>query len=357
LPFENEMDHEQLSREKLRTARRKAVNLGGLSLIKAEPLFPERALPLVVEPAVSGLDPVAWAVRNREFIETSLREHGGILFRRFNIKTAEHFAQFMEAAAGELLAYNERSSPRTQVADHVYTSTDYPAAHSIFVHNENSYQRTWPMKIFFFCETPAERGGETPIADCRRVYARLAPRIRERFIAKNWMYVRNFGDGFGLPWRTVFQTDDRGVVEDHCRKNGIEAKWKDDDRLRLRAVRRAVHKHAHTGEEVWFNHATFFHISTMEPSVREALLAEIAEDDLPTNSFYGDGSPIEPEVLEHLRQRYREETVIFPWQRGDTLLLDNMLAAHGRAPFIGTRKILVGMAQPFGEKDSTSPTN
>src|SRR5712692_8328281 len=148
------MDHEQLSREKLKTARRKAVNLGGLSLIKAEPLFPERALPLVVEPAVSGLDPVAWAARNREFIETSLRQHGGILFPRFNIKTAKPFAQFMEAAAGELLAYNERSSPRTQVADHVYTSTDYPAAHSIFVHNENSYQRTWPMKIFFFCETP-----------------------------------------------------------------------------------------------------------------------------------------------------------------------------------------------------------
>jgi alpha-ketoglutarate-dependent taurine dioxygenase len=350
------MDHELSGLKKLKTAKRRAVTEGA-GLIRAEPLFPERALPLVVEPAVSGLDPIAWAARNRDFIETSLRKHGGILFRSFNIKTAQHFAQFMAATAGELLTYNERSSPRTQVADHVYTSTDYPAAHSIFVHNENSYQRKWPMKIFFFCETPAESGGETPIADCRRVYAGLAPSIKERFIAKNWMYVRNFGDGFGLPWPTVFQTDDRRVVEDHCRRNGIDAKWKDDDRLRLRAVRRAVHKHAYTGEEVWFNHATFFHISTMEPLVREALLAELAEDDLPTNSFYGDGSPIEPEVLEELRQRYHEETVIFPWQRGDTLLLDNMLVAHGRAPFSGPRKILVGMAQQFGESESASLPN
>ncbi|HEX6718890.1 MAG TPA: TauD/TfdA family dioxygenase [Pyrinomonadaceae bacterium] len=333
--------------EKLRTVKRRAVT-EGRGLVTAQPLFTDRALPLLIEPSVSALDPVAWATRNRDFIEAGLRKHGGILFRNFNIKTAEQFAQFMAAIAGELLNYNERSSPRTQVSDHVYTSTDYPSDYSIFVHNENSYQRQWPMKIFFFCETPAESGGETPIADCRRVYASLPETIKERFWTKNWMYVRNFGDGFGLPWRTVFQTDDRAVVEEHCRRNEIDAEWKSDDRLRLRAVRRALHKHPYTGEEVWFNHATFFHISTMEPAIREALLAEVAEDDLPSNSYYGDGSPIEPEVLEDLRERYHEATVLFAWQRGDTLLLDNMLVAHGRAPYKGARKILVGMAQPFG---------
>jgi len=344
------MDHERLGLEKLRAVKRRAVT-EGRGLVTAQPLFPGRALPLLVEPSVSALDPVGWAAHNRDFIEASLRKHGGILFRNFKIKTAAQFAQFMAAIAGELLTYNERSSPRTQVTEHVYTSTDYPPAYSIFVHNENSYQRQWPMKIFFFCETPAESGGETPIADCRRVYAGLSASIKERFRARNWMYMRNFGDGFGLPWRQVFQTDDRRLVEEHCRRNGIDARWKSDDRLCLRAVRRAIQKHAYTGEEVWFNHATFFHISTMEPVVRESLLAEVGEDDLPTNSYYGDGSPIEPEVLDDLRRRYREETVIFSWQQGDTLLLDNMLVAHGRAPFNGPRKILVGMAQQFGEAE------
>ena len=342
--FENEMDHEQLGLEKLRGVKRRAVSPGH-GLVTAQPLFPDRAVPLLVEPSISALDPVSWAAHNRDFIEASLRKHGGILFRNFNLKTSEQFAGFMAAIADELLDYNERSSPRTQVSDHVYTSTDYPAAHSIFVHNENSYQQRWPMKIFFFCETPAESGGETPIADCRRVYAGLPAHIKERFKEKKWMYLRNFGDGFGLPWRTVFQTDDRAAVEEHCRRNGIDVKWKSDDRLRLRAVRHAIHRHAYTGEEVWFNHATFFHVSTMEPAIRDALLAEVSEDDLPTNSYYGDGSPIEPEVLEELRQRYDAETVSFPWQRGDTLLLDNMTVAHGRAPYTGPRKILVGMAQ------------
>src|SRR5215213_1263167 len=149
LTFDNKMDHEQLGFKKLKAVKRRAIT-EGRGLVTAQPLFPERTLPLLVEPSVSGLDPVAWATRNRDFIETSLRKHGGILFRNFNIKTAELFAQFMAATAGELLTYNERSSPRTQVTDHVYTSTDYPAESSIFVQNENSYQRKWPMKIFSF---------------------------------------------------------------------------------------------------------------------------------------------------------------------------------------------------------------
>ncbi|HEX2252875.1 MAG TPA: TauD/TfdA family dioxygenase [Thermoanaerobaculia bacterium] len=76
------------------------------------------------------------------------------------------------------------------------------------------------------------------------------------------------------------------------------------------------------------------------------MLAEFSAEELPSNSYYGDGSPIEPEVLDHLREIYRRETVAFPWQRGDLLVLDNMLVAHGRAAFEGSRRVLVGMAEP-----------
>jgi alpha-ketoglutarate-dependent taurine dioxygenase len=105
-------------------------------------------------------------------------------------------------------------------------------------------------------------------------------------------------------------------------------------------------RHPRTGEEVWFNHATFFHVTTLEPAIRESLLGEFEEDEFPTNSFYGDGSPIETSALDELREIYRQETVTFPWDRGDVLLLDNMLVAHGRAPYVGPRNVLVGMAEP-----------
>ena len=122
--------------------------------------------------------------------------------------------------------------------------------------------------------------------------------------------------------------------------------WKDGERLRTRAVRPALARHPRSGEVLWFNHATFFHISTLAPEIRSELLELFDEPDLPANTYYGDGSPIELEVLDNLRSIYQRETLRFPWQRGDVLLLDNMMVAHGRAPFHGERKILVGMAEP-----------
>jgi hypothetical protein len=80
------------------------------------------------------------------------------------------------------------------------------------------------------------------------------------------------------------------------------------------------------------------------------MVAEFSDGDLPANTYYGDGSPIEPEVLDHLRAAYHAETVSFPWQQGDLLMLDNMLVAHGRAPYAGARQILVGMSEPTGEE-------
>jgi alpha-ketoglutarate-dependent taurine dioxygenase len=335
------------NRQKAEPVKRKAVKVSAEGLIRAELLRPETRLPLLIQPVIKGISLAAWAANNQAYVEKQLLEHGGILFRGFDVREAPQFEEFIRNVSGELLEYRERSSPRSQVSGFVYTSTDYPASHSIFVHNENSYQKTYPLKIFFFGHTPSPQGGETPIADCRNVYQRLDAKLRQRFIEKKWMYVRNFGDGFGLAWQTVFRTTDKAVVEEHCQRNGIIVEWKNGDRLRTRSILSPVEKHPYTGEWCWFNHATFFHISTLPPLIREALVADFGEEDLPTNTFYGDGSPIEPEVLEHLRDAYRQETVSFPWQQGDVLMLDNMLAAHGRAPYKGPRQILVGMAEPI----------
>jgi hypothetical protein len=79
--------------------------------------------------------------------------------------------------------------------------------------------------------------------------------------------------------------------------------------------------------------------------VREDLLAVVAEEDLPRNACYGDGSPIESDLLDEIRDVYRSVAVQFSWQEGDVMMLDNMLAAHGRTPFKGRRQILVAMAE------------
>ncbi|MBD2523669.1 MULTISPECIES: TauD/TfdA family dioxygenase [unclassified Nostoc] len=337
----------KLSLNELRITKRQGVNVSPAELIKAVPLVAGNSLPLLIQPTVDAVNLVAWAASNRELITNHLFKHGGILFRNFQVKNYLEFEQFIKSVTGELLEYRDRSSPRSPIQGNIYTSTDYPANSSIFLHSELSYAKTWPLKIFFFCIQPAQQGGETPIADTRKLLQRIDGKICDRFSQKGVMYVRNFGDGFGLPWQTVFQTTNPSEVEAFCRSNGIEFEWKEGNRLRTRQVRQAVATHPHTNELVWFNHAAFFHISTLEPSIREPLLAEFPESDLPHNTYYGDGSAIEPAVLDEIRSAYQQEMVIFPWQAGDILMLDNMLTAHGRMPFVGARKIAVGMAEQY----------
>jgi hypothetical protein len=51
-------------------------------------------------------------------------------------------------------------------------------------------------------------------------------------------------------------------------------------------------------------------------------------------------------VLDLIRSAYEQTKIKFPWQKNDVLLLDNMLFSHGREPYTGARKVLVGMACP-----------
>ena len=336
--------------KKLDLNRRKSISVSQDELVTLGSLPGVGNLPLVIQPAVADVDLATWAANHQSFINTHLYKHGGLLFRNFNVSNVTEFERFITSTSNEWAEYREAATPRRQISDNIHTSTEYPADQYIFLHNENSHCDSWPLRIYFYSVTPAQHGGETPIADCRNIFARIDPQIRERFLAKKVMYVRNFGAGLGFPWQTVFKTTEKSGVEEYCRKSGIKTEWKDNDQLRISYVREAVAKHPHTNELIWFNHATFFHVSTLESSVREALLAQMPETELPYNTYYGDGSPIEPSVLDELRAIYREETIAFPWEQGDVLMLDNMLVAHGRAPFTGQRKILVGMSDPFSGK-------
>ena len=218
-----------------------------------------------------------------------------------------------------------------------------------------SYSRSWPTKLWFFCLTPAAEGGETPIADSRKVFQMLDPEIKESFMRKKVSYVRNYGQGFDLTWQQAFQTESREAVEKYCRHSFVEYEWLDaGERLRTRQVCQAVLRHPQTGEWIWFNQAHLFHISNLGSALAEELLSILKEEELPRNAYYGDGSPIEIEVLDEIRRIYREAEVVFRWQRGDILMVDNMLVAHGRMPYEGERKVVVAMADSFFNKDLTA---
>ncbi|HET6231637.1 MAG TPA: TauD/TfdA family dioxygenase [Longimicrobiaceae bacterium] len=331
---------------KLGRVERKPVTLGGEAGIRTGLLTPGETLPLVVRPEVEGTELVAWAAGALKWIDEKLAEHGSILFRGFKVDSLDAFRNFVTTTGGNPEKYTYRSTPRTEVGNGIYTSTEYPADKFIPMHNEHSYSRSWPLKLFFYCELPSAEGGMTPIADSAKVYDAIPAAIREKFAAQKVMYVRNYGEGVDLTWQEVFNTDDRAVVEEFCRHDGIETEWKGGDRLRTRQVCQAVMKHPVTGKTLWFNQAHLFHVSSLDAEVSEALVETFGEDGVPRNTFYGDGTPIEPEALAAIRGAYDRVEVAFPWEKEDVLMIDNMAVAHARTPFKGERKIRVGMTQP-----------
>jgi alpha-ketoglutarate-dependent taurine dioxygenase len=302
-------------------------------------------LPIVVKTNAGG-SIGTWARSNQARLESWLHETGGVLFRGFAVNGTEGFESFVRSIAPDLLEYKERSTPRTEVGNRIYTSTEYPAHQHIALHNEFSYSYTWPLRIFFYAQQPAETGGETPIADSRKVYNSLHDDVRIPFAEKGVMYARNYGTGVDLTWQDAFQTSDKAVVEDYCRKAPLDWEWLPGDRLRTRQVRPAVARHPVTGEMVWFNQAHLFHVSNLGTEGAAAMRNVFAEEDLPRNAYYGDGSPISDEELAHVRAAIDSATVAFPWQKNDVLMLDNMLVAHGRNPYTGARRILAALAQP-----------
>jgi alpha-ketoglutarate-dependent taurine dioxygenase len=334
-----------------RPGGRKAVRLSTDDLVTAGPMPDGTTFPLLVEPRVADLNPITWAGDRRALIESWLLAHGAVLLRGFAVASAEQFREVARTVTPGLLDYQERAAPRVEVAKNVFTSTEYPADQAIPLHHEMSYSHNWPEKIWFFCLEPAREGGATPIVDDRRLFPRIDPEIKRRFLEKKVMYVRNYGGGVDLPWQEVFQTSDRAEVEAYCAKARMTCEWRGDDRLRTRGVRQVVATHPQTGDTVWFNHAHMFHVSNLTPEVRTALLAEFDEDELPRNAFYGDGSPIEDAVLAAIRGLYSELAVTFPWQQGDLLLLDNFLSSHGREPFAGPRRIVVAMADLYTDPE------
>src|SRR5271169_176294 len=315
--------------------------------VRFSDLASKQPIPLLAQPATSGVSLIDWSREHRETVHRNITERGAVLFRGFEVHGQTEFESVFDHLVGRKLDYVYRTTPRTQVGKGVYTATEYPSRLSIPLHNENAYQRDWPMHLAFFCVKAADEGGETPIADTVRVTARIDPAIREKFNQKRVMYVRNYRPGVDIPWQTVFQTEERKEVEAYCRQHEITSEWKESDWLQTRQVCHAVAMHPDTGQAIWFNQAHLFHVSSLDERTRKALLSLYGEAGLPRNAYYGDGTPIEEEALANIRDAYKAEAAVFPWKVNDLLLLDNMMISHARNPYKGDRKILVSMANPY----------
>src|SRR5262249_31873020 len=151
---------------------------------------------------------------------------------------------------------------------------------------------------------PPATGGVTALADGRAVLADLPAALVERFERHGWRLTRHYNPFVGSPWQDAFGTSDRADVERYCAANGLTPAPPDDGGLSTTQARPALLTDPDSGQRSWFNQVAFLSEWTMEPDVRDFLIAEFGPHSLPFNTFSGDGEPLDPATVETINAVY-----------------------------------------------------
>ncbi|THA25970.1 TauD/TfdA family dioxygenase [Streptomyces sp. RKND-216] len=301
------------------------------------------ALPVLATPTTAGVPLSVWAEAHASVVSEHLHRTGAVLFRGFD-EGAAALRTVVERVAGDgALDYEDGATPRSALDQGVYSSTEYPADQTIEMHNEGCYSWKWPRVLGFACAVAPTTGGQTPLADSRAVLRRVPGDLAGRLEREGVRYVRNYTPGVGIAWQDALGCGEQGLA-DYAERTHTEVTRVGDDHLRTVALRPAVARHPESGAWVWFNQATSFHVSTVGEDLAEEMVRQLGHDRLPKTTEAGDGTRFTTDELTSIRAAFAAETTTFDWQRGDVLLVDNMLVAHGRAPFTGDREIRVAMA-------------
>jgi alpha-ketoglutarate-dependent taurine dioxygenase len=303
--------------------------------------------PLELRPQDLGAAPSAEGLvdglGSLDLSELLVREQA-VVFRDFSV-TPEELDGVFDLLLPNRLAYVHGNSPRTKVGRNVYTSTEYPAEFTISMHNELSYATSWPTRLAFYCEQAPTTGGATPVVDAALWLESLDDEVRDAF-ADGVRYTQNLHGSLGLgkSWQSTFETVLHDEVEAFLTKAGASWSWRPDGGLRVTQVRPSTLRHPETGQEVWFNQADQWHAAALGDETAKALAAILPVSEQPQSVAFADGSPIPDAYVLQIRDRGLDHAVDVDWQTGDLLLIDNLAVGHGRRPFTGPRRVLVGMS-------------
>jgi hypothetical protein len=233
---------------------------------------------------------------------------------------------------------------RVNYTERIFSANEAPADVTIYFHHEMAQTPIYPAKLFFFCQTPAEEGGETPLCRSDVLFERLAERCPE--FAKdceekglrysNVMPAENDPkSGMGRSWKSTLRAETREEAESRLREIEYEWEWLPDGSLRATTPVLPAVRDVGQGRKAFFNQ----------------LIAAFQgwKDDRndPSKAIrFGDGSPLDRDAVNIATELAYEMAFDLPWQKGDAVLVDNFVTMHGRRTFRGTRKVLASLADP-----------
>jgi alpha-ketoglutarate-dependent taurine dioxygenase len=321
-------------------------------LVSADGNAPAGTPPTVV--AEVSDDAPGWAAQHPE-VRALAAQHGSVLIRGLGLHDAPGFGAIACQLGGTPATEVEAFAPRQPCGASVYSSTPWPENQPMCMHHELSYAMEFPGLMMFACIAKPQIGGAIGVADASAVLSALPAMLVDRFEREGWLLTRSYNDEIGATIAESFGSDDPSDVERYCQVNAIDYEWQPDGGLRTAQRRPAVVQHPLTGHRCWFNQIAFLSEWTMAAEVRMFLVDEYGADGLPFNTRFGNGDPIDADVVALINDVYEANTVHVAWEPGDLLLVDNVRSAHGRDPFEGYREVLVALTDPVHLTDCSRP--
>lgn len=313
-----------------------------------------------VEDAYTFFDSYAGQVRNL------VKQNGALLFRGLPLKQAGEFEHVLNLLGYDLYKNNfGGASPRSNVTEKTFVSTEAPPPFIIGLHTEFCYQSTRPGMIAFFCQKPGQKFGETPLFDCARVWNSLSSDLKEKLETHGLLYKRYFPGkksllNFRKTWQDTFQTQNRSEVEAYLLSEGMSFTWDQDGglstELHVPAVlvdqaqgKKRLSITMFNAESLKFNFRYFK--NRYNPILRTALEWFVSHEYDRENTFLqvllGDGTPFSKAESEEIQLAAWNNAIAFNWRVGDLLILDNISFAHSRLNVQKPRELIAAMADPY----------
>jgi hypothetical protein len=235
---------------------------------------------------------------------------------------------------------------RRDLGDAVYSWPEWAADRDMCLHHEQGHGVRFPGLLLMGALATPDRGGAMLIGDTRAVLGHLPAELAARFESHGWTLVRNFRRYIGLPWSEAFGTADPEELRQRCSRDIVGCSWSADGTLHTGQRRSTVVTHPVTGDRCWFNDVAFFNQWSLASVERGVLLSSFGPLGMPFNTCFGDGDPLTEEDYDAIMDAYDRATVRVAWAAGDLLLVDNVITAHGREPYIGQWDVAVALADP-----------
>ncbi|KAM7254468.1 hypothetical protein ACFE04_003848 [Oxalis oulophora] len=279
----------------------------------------------------------------KPFLESLLKKSVALLYRGFHVTSPNEFNDVVESFGYEELPYVGGAAPRSNVVGRVFTSNESPPDQKIPFHHEMAQVPEFPSKLFFFCEVEPQSGGETPIVLSHIVYKRMKeryPEFVERLEQHGLIYTRILGDGddpsspIGRGWKSTFLTDDKIVAEERAAKLGMKLEWLENGVKSVMGPIPAIKLDESRQRKVWFNSMVAAYTGW-----------EDSRNDPKKAVTFGDGQPLPADIIYDCLKILEEESVAFPWQKGDVLLIDNWAVLHSRRSFAPPRRVLASLCK------------